>query len=313
MEKISIVVPCYNEEEAISYFYEEINKVMNEMNFIEFEVIFVNDGSKDKTLEKTREIAKKDNRFRYLSFSRNFGKDAAMYAGLKNVTGDYAAIMDVDLQDPPTLLPQMYKAIKEEGYDCVAPKRTSRKKEKRPIKSFCSKVFYKTMNKMSNVPFIDGERDFRLMTKQMYQSVLELSEYNRYSKGILDFVGYNTKWIEYDDVERVAGETTYPFWKLIKYGIEGMTAFSTTPLVISSILGMLFCIIAFILIVIIIIKTLVYGDPTSGWPSLACIVFFVGGIQLFSIGIIGEYVAKTYLEVKKRPIYIVKETEKDLK
>lgn len=312
MEKISIIVPCYNEQEALKIFYEEARKIIDKMNYIDFEIIFVNDGSKDNTLEIIREIAIKDNKVRYISFSRNFGKEAAIYAGFKNATGDYICMMDADLQDPPSLLPEMYKAIKEEGYDSVASKRSSRKKEGRIIKRFFAKMFYKIINRISDIEFVDGARDYRLMTRKMLNSILEVSEYNRFTKGIFSFVGFNTKWIEYDDIKRVAGKTTFSFWKLFKYGIEGITAFSTVPLVISSIVGFIFCLIAFIAIIIIIAQTLIVGNSTSGWPSLVCIIVFVSGVQLFSMGIIGQYLAKTYLEVKNRPIYIVKETEEDL-
>ena len=279
-------------------------------NIAEFEYIFVNDGSKDKTLEIMKSLRKKDSKVRYVSFSRNFGKEAAMLAGLDASVGDYVAVMDADLQDPPALLRQMYDAIKNENYDAVGTRRVTRKGEP-PIRSFFARIFYKIINKMSDIEMVDGARDYRLMKRQVVDSIISLREYNRYSKGLFSFVGYNTKWIEYENVERVAGETKWSFWKLFKYAIEGITAFSTTPLIISSVIGLIFCIIAFLAIIFIIIKTLVFGDPTSGWPSLACIIVFVSGVQLFSIGIIGQYLSKTYLEVKKRPIYIIKETEKE--
>ena len=309
MKKLSIVVPCYNEEEAIPYFYEEINKVSKEMKN-DFEFIFVNDGSKDNTIDIVKDLSKKDKRVKYINFSRNFGKEAAMLAGLELSSGDYVTMMDADLQDPPSLLPEMVRLIEEENYDCVGTRRVTRKGEP-PIRSFFARMFYKIINKMSKVEMVDGARDFRLMTRQMVNSILELKEYNRYSKGLFSFVGYNTKWLEYENVERVAGETKWSFWKLFKYALEGITAFSTTPLIFSSIIGLIFCLVAFISIIFIIVKTLVYGDPTAGWPSMACIIVFVSGIQLFTIGIIGQYLSKTYLEVKKRPIYIIKETEKD--
>ena len=313
MEKISVIVPCYNEQDALPLFYEEMEKVRkNDFEDIQFEYIFVNDGSKDETLQEMKALSKKDEKVRYISFSRNFGKEAAMFAGLEAATGDYVTLMDADLQDPPALLRQMYDCIKNEGYDCVATRRVTRKGEP-PIRSFFARLFYKIINKMSDVEMVDGARDYRLMTKQMVDAIISVKEYNRYSKGIFSFVGFNTKWLEYENIERVAGETKWSFWKLFKYAIEGITAFSTTPLIISSVIGLLFCFVAFILILVIIIKTLVYGDPTSGWPSMVCIMFFVSGIQLFSLGIIGQYLSKTYLEVKNRPIYIIKETEKDEK
>ena len=310
-KKISIVVPCYNEQESLPYFYEEIKKIEKEMNYVDFEYIFVNDGSKDKTLEISRDLAKKDKKVRYISFSRNFGKEAAMLAGLEHSKGDYITVMDADLQDPPKMLIEMYKGITEEGYDCVGTRRVTRKGEPK-IRSWFARRFYKIINRMSKVEMVDGARDFRLMTRQMVDSILSLKEYNRYSKGLFSFVGFNTKWLEYENVERVAGTTKWSFWKLFVYALEGIIAFSTAPLVIAAIVGFLFFIISFIMILVIIIKTLAFGDPVSGWPSLVCIIFFVSGVQLFCIGIIGAYLSKTYLETKNRPIYIVKETEKDL-
>ena len=310
MEKISVVVSCYNEEKALPLFYEEMERVRKQDfdGVADFEYIFVNDGSKDKTLDIMRMLRAKDSKVRYVSFSRNFGKEAAMYAGLEASTGDYVTLMDADLQDPPALLKQMYNAIVNEGYDSVGTRRVTRKGEP-PIRSFCARVFYKIINKISNIEMVDGARDYRLMKRQVVNAIISLKEYNRYSKGLFSFVGFNTKWIEYENVERVAGETKWSFWKLFKYALEGITAFSTTPLILSSILGIIFCLIAFLAIVFIIIKTLVYGDPTPGWPSLACIIVFVSGVQLFCMGVIGQYLSKTYLEVKNRPIYIVKETE----
>lgn len=308
MKKISIIVPCYNEEQAIPFFYDEITKTVEEMKN-NFEFIFINDGSKDKTIEVIKEYSKKDKRVKYIHFSRNFGKEAAMLAGLKLSTGDYVAIMDADLQDPPSLLPQMLNILEDPNndYDCVGTRRVTRKGEP-PIRSLFARMFYKIINKMSKIEMVDGARDYRLMSRQMVDSILELGEYNRYSKGLFQFVGYNTKWLEYENVERVAGETKWSFWKLFLYAIEGIVAFSTAPLAISSIAGILFCIISFIMIIIIIVKTIIFGDPTAGWPSLVCIIFFVSGIQLFCLGIIGQYLSKTYLETKKRPIYIIKET-----
>lgn len=306
MEKISIIVPCYNEEEALPLFYKEVNKVSETMDE-EFEFIFVNDGSKDKTLEVIKNLSTLDKRCKYINFSRNFGKEAAMYAGLELSTGDYITLMDADLQDPPSLLPKMLKLIKEEGYDSVGTRRVTRKGEP-PIRSFFAKMFYKIINKMSKVEMVDGARDYRLMTRQMTDAIIKLKEYNRYSKGLFSFVGFNTKWLEYENVQRVAGETKWSFWKLFLYAIDGIVAFTTAPLTIAAIMGLIFCLIAFIMIIVIIVKTIAFGDPTSGWPSLACIIFLVSGVQLFALGIIGQYLSKTYLETKKRPIYIIKET-----
>ena len=313
MEKISVIVSCYNEEQALPLFYEEMERVRKQDfdGIAEFEYIFVNDGSKDNTLKEIKELREKDKKVRYISFSRNFGKEAAMLAGLDKATGDYVTLMDADLQDPPYLLRQMYDIIKNEDYDCVATRRVTRKGEP-PIRSFFARMFYKLINKMSDIEMVDGARDYRLMKRQVANSIISMREYNRYSKGIFTFVGFKTKWLEYENVKRVAGETKWSFWKLVKYAIEGITAFSTVPLIMSSIIGLLFCLIAFLLILVIIFKTLVYGDPTSGWPSLVCIIFLVSGVQLFSLGIIGQYLSKTYLEVKHRPIYIIKETEEEL-
>ena len=308
MEKISVVVSCYNEEQALPYFYKEMERV-RKADFgddIEFEYIFVNDGSKDRTLELMKMLSENDKKVKYISFSRNFGKEAAMIAGLEASTGDYVTLMDADLQDPPFMLREMYDLIVKEGYDQVGTRRVTRKGEP-PIRSFFARMFYKIINKMSNIEMVDGSRDYRLMKRQVVDAIVSLKEYNRYSKGLFSFVGFNTKWLEYENVERVAGETKWSFWKLFKYAIEGITAFTTVPLVLSSILGVVFCLISFLAIIFIIAKTLVYGDPTPGWPSLACIVVFVSGVQLFSLGIIGQYLSKTYLEVKKRPVYIVKE------
>ena len=304
---ISLIIPCYNEEESIPYFIKEINKVIDLMKKEKFELIFVDDGSKDKTLEILEKLADEDKKVKYISFSRNFGKEAAMLAGLKNSKGDYVAVMDVDLQDPPTMLIDMYNGIKE-GYDCVGLRRTTRVGEPK-VRSFFATCYYKLINKISTTDIVDGARDFRLMTRQMVDSILELEENNRYSKGIFSWVGYKTKWLEYKNVERVAGTTKWNFWKLFLYSLESIVAFSTVPLAIASVLGILFCLIAFIMIIVIIIKTLTVGDPVAGWPSLVCIILLVSGIQLFCMGIIGQYLSKTYLEVKKRPVYIVKETE----
>ena len=307
MKKISVIVPCFNEEDSLPFFYEEINKVSNEMNEVSFEFLFVDDGSKDRTLSILKEYAFKDERVKYISFSRNFGKEAAIYAGLKNSCGDYVVIMDADLQDPPSLLPKMYQAVSEEGYDSAATRRVSRKGEP-PVRSFFARLFYKIMNRISDADIMDGARDYRLMNRKMVDAILSMCEYNRFSKGIFGWIGFDTKWIEYENVERVAGETKWSFWKLFKYSIEGITAFSIEPLQIASVFGVLFSFIALIMIIVIIVRTLIFGDPTSGWPSLVCIIMLIGGIQLLCIGILGQYLAKTYLETKNRPIYISKET-----
>lgn len=306
MEVISIIIPCYNEEDSIPLIYNELKKVSNNMKY-DFEFIFVNDGSIDNSLSVLKKLSAKDKQVKYIHFSRNFGKEAAMYAGLSKSKGDYVTIMDADLQDPPSLLPEMLRLIKEERYDSVGTRRVSRKGEPK-IRSFFARKFYKIINKLSKIEMVDGARDYRLMTRQMVNSILELKEYNRYSKGLFSFVGFNTYWLEYENVERVAGETKWSFWGLVKYAIEGIVAFSTLPLSIASLMGFIFCFVSFILIIIIIIKTLIFGDPTSGWPSLVCIIFFVSGIQLFCLGIIGKYLSKTYLETKNRPIYIIKES-----
>ena len=313
MKKISIVVPCYNEEESLPLFYKEVNKVTEIMKAkAEFEFVFVNDGSKDNTLEELRNLAKKDKRVRYISFSRNFGKEAGMLAGLENATGDYITTMDADLQDPPTLLEEMFDTLESGEYDCCATKSTNRKGYSFLRKTF-TKWFYDIIGKISKTEMVPGARDFRLMTRQMVDAIISMREYNRYSKGLFSFVGFKTKWIDFEIEDRAAGTSKFNFWKLFSYAIEGIVAFSTAPLVFAALVGVIFCFIAFILIIFIIVKTLVWGDPVGGWPSMACIMFFVGGIQLFCTGIIGEYLAKTYLETKHRPVYIVKETEKDLK
>ena len=313
MKKISVIVPCYNEQEAIPFFYDEIVKISKIMeNDAEFEYLFINDGSKDKTINVLRELAKRDERVKYVSFSKNFGKEAAMYAGLEKSSGDYIAVMDVDLQDPPELLVQMFLDLESGEYDCVATRRVSRKGEP-PIRSLFAKLFYSMINKISKTEIVDGARDYRLMTRQMVDAILEVKEYNRFSKGIFSWVGFNTKWLEYENVERRAGETKWSFWKLLKYSLDGIVAFSTVPLSIASILGLLLCFIAFVLIIVIVVKTLAFGDPVAGYPSLMCVILFVGGVQLFCMGILGKYLSKTYLETKKRPIYLVKEENIDEK
>ena len=310
MKKLSVIVPCFNEEESIPYFYEEIKKVTNSMN-VKLELIFVDDGSRDKTLEVVKKLTE-DKVVKYISFSRNFGKEAAMYAGLNMCTGDYVTIMYADLQHPPELLPEMLRIIEEENYDCVATKSINKKGYSFFRKIF-TRCFYKIIEKMSNTKMVPGANDYRLMTRQMVNSIISVKEYNRYSKGIFSFVGYKTKWIEFEVQERKAGTTKWNFWKLFSYALDGIVGFSTAPLTLSAIIGLFFCIVSFIMIIVIIIKTLIFGDPTSGWPSLVCIIFFVSGVQLLCIGVIGEYLAKIYLEVKGRPIYIVKESNVDKK
>lgn len=307
MDLLSVVVPCYNEQEALPIFYNEIIKIAEEIKeSINFEVILVDDGSKDSTLQVAKDLNQKDERIKYISFSRNFGKEAAIYAGLEKAKGDYIAIMDADLQDPPKLLIEMLDGIIKEGYDCVSSRRVTRQGEP-PIRSFFARCFYSLINKISKTEIVDGARDYRLMTRQMVDSILSLKEYNRFSKGIFSWVGYKTKWLEYKNVERIAGETKWSFWKLFIYSLDGIVAFSTVPLSIASILGILLCFVTFILICVIIFKTLIWGDPVAGYPSLICIITFIGGVQIFCTGIVGQYLAKTYLETKNRPIYITKE------
>ena len=310
---LSIVVPCYNEQEALPYFYKEICRVAEQMKSshgADFEFIFVDDGSKDKTLSIARELHKQDERVRYISFSRNFGKEAGILAGLEASKGDYVAMMDADLQDPPALLPQMLDALLKEDYDCAATRRTNRKGEP-PIRSFFARMFYKIINRLSDADIVDGARDYRLMRRRMVDAILALPEYNRFSKGIFGWVGFKTKWLEYVNVERVAGETKWSFWKLFLYSLEGIVAFTTAPLALASLIGIIFCVLAFVMILFIIVRTVLFGDPTSGWPSLVCIIFLCSGVQLFCMGVLGQYLAKTYMEVKHRPVYIVRETEQD--
>ncbi len=307
--RISLVVPCYNEQQAVPLFYAEACKAAEELRqrfSVEVEFVFVNDGSTDGTLGVLRGLAAQDGRVRYLSLSRNFGKEAAMYAGMEHAAGDYVAVMDADLQDPPALLPQMYAGIQEEGYDCVATRRVSRRGEP-PIRSFFARRFYRLMNRISQLDLVDGARDYRLMTRQMVEAILRVTEYNRFSKGIFSWVGFSTKWLEYENIRRAAGETKWSFWKLFKYSLEGIVAYSVVPLAIASFLGVLLCLIAFAFMVFLVIRTLVWGDPVAGWPSTMCVLLFIGGIQLFSIGVLGKYLSKTYLETKHRPLYILKE------
>ena len=313
MKKLSCIIPCYNEEAALPYFLQEIRKVADNMSTtfqLDFEILFINDGSRDKTLQILRQAAQEDKRIRYISFARNFGKEAAMYAGFQNCTGDYAAVMDADMQDPPSLLPEMYQALQSGEYDSVATRRVTRKGEP-PIRSFFARCFYKLINRISDADIVDGARDFRLMTRQMVDAILSMTEYNRFSKGIFGWVGFRTKWLPYENVERVAGETKWSFWKLFLYSLEGITAFSTAPLAIASIAGILLCIVALLFVCVVLVKTLAFGDAVGGWPSMMCVILFLGGVQLFCMGILGQYLAKTYLETKKRPIYIVQETNED--
>lgn len=304
---ISIIVPCYNESEALTLFMEEMNRTTQQMQEQNFEIILVNDGSRDNTMQIMKYLAGNDERIKYISFSRNFGKEAAIYAGFQHAKGDYIAMMDADLQDPPSLLPVMYKAVTEEGFDSVATRRATRKGEP-PVRSFFARCFYKMINKMSDAEIMDGARDYRLMNRKYMNALLELKEYNRFSKGLFGWVGFNNKWIDFENVERVAGKTKWSFWSLFRYSIEGIVAFSTAPLVISSIVGLIFCLMSVMAIIFIIVRRLAFGDPVAGWASLTCIITFLGGVQLFSLGIIGQYLAKMYLEIKDRPVYIIDET-----
>lgn len=311
MPLISVVVPCYNEEHTLPVFYEAVCQTANKMEpEVSFELFFVDDGSWDGTLKLIEELNLSDPRIKYISLSRNFGKEAALYAGLEHAIGDYVVTMDCDMQDPPAMLETMYEDIITGDYDCIATRRISRKGEP-PIRSFFARCFYRLINRISHTEIVDGARDFRLMTRKMTDSVLSLKEYNRFSKGIFSWVGFRTKWIEYENIERVAGETKWSFWKLFKYSLDGIAAFSTAPLMLASISGILFCLLAFLLIIWVVIKTLVWGDPVAGFPSLICVILFIGGIQLLSIGIIGQYLSKTYLETKRRPIYITKKEKLD--
>lgn len=304
--KLSLVIPAYNEEDSIPIFYKETQNIISDLPNMEVEYLFVDDGSGDNTLEVLRDLNKRDAQVHYISFSRNFGKEAAIYAGLENANGDYVAIMDADLQDPPALIPEMLRIVIEEGYDCVGTRRIDRKGEP-VIRSWFARLFYKVINKLSKTEVVDGARDYQLMNRKVVKAVLSMGEYNRFSKGIFGWVGYKKKWLEYENVERAAGESKWSFLSLFIYALNGIIAFSTAPLVISSILGILFCVAAFIFIVVIVVRTLVFGDPTAGWPSMICILLLVSGVQLLCIGILGQYVAKTYLETKRRPLYLIQE------
>ena len=306
MSLLSVIVPCYNEEENIALFYEELirNTGFLAEHHMELEVVYVDDGSRDGTVSEVKKLREKDERVHLVSFSRNFGKEAAMFAGLENCDGEYVVIMDVDLQDPPSLLPEMFSYMRE-GYDSVATRRVTRKGEP-PIRSFFARMFYRLMRRISKTEIVDGARDYRLMTRQM-DAILSMREYNRFTKGIFGWVGFRTKWMEYENVERARGETKWNFWKLFLYSLDGIAAFSTVPLMFASVVGVFFCVVAFLMILFIIVRKLIFGDPVSGWPSLVCIILMTSGVQFFCTGILGQYLAKTYMEVKNRPIYLVRE------
>lgn len=303
---LSIIVPCFNEEKTVHIFHEEIKKTLPN---VDYEIIFVDDGSTDDTLNQIKRISN-ENSYTYISFSRNFGKESAICAGLEHAKGDYIVVMDVDLQDPPSLLPEMIETIENSDYDIVATRRVSRKGEPK-IKSFLARLFYKLINRLSDIDIVDGARDYRLMTRQVVNAILQLKEYNRFSKGLFQWVGFNTKWIEYENVERIAGETSWSFWGLLTYSIEGIVAFTSAPLSLSIIIGIFVSILAFIFIIFIIVRSLFYSDPVRGWASTMCAILLLSGIQLFAIGILGKYLEKTYNETKNRPIYIIKESNID--
>ncbi len=307
MSLLSVIVPCYNEEDSVALFYEELvkNDDFFQRKGIELEILYIDDGSRDGTVAEVKKLRERDGRVHLVSFSRNFGKEAAMYAGLEKAKGDYVVMMDVDLQDPPSLLPEMFAGL-EEGYDSVATRRVNRKGEP-PIRSFFARRFYRLMKKISKTEMMDGARDYRLMTRQMVDAILSMQEYNRFTKGIFGWVGFRTKWLEYENVERARGETKWNFWKLLMYSFDGIVAFSTAPLLISSLMGVFFCVVAFVMIIFTIVRKVIFGDPVSGWPSLVCIILLTSGIQFFCTGILGQYMAKTYMEVKRRPIYLVRE------
>lgn len=308
---LSVIVPCFNEAQALPLFMKELSAVCQQMKEVEFEIICIDDGSKDQTLLRIREFAKKDPAVKYISFSRNFGKESAIYAGLNKACGDYVVIIDADMQDPPNLLPEMYQQVASGEYDSIATRRVTRKGE--PIlRSFFARCFYKLMNKISRTEIVDGARDYRLMNRKFVNAILSMKEYNRFSKGLFGWVGFRTKWIEFENIERVAGETKWSFWSLFKYSIEGIVSFSTMPLVIASFVGLAFCLLAFAFLIFIIVRKLIMGDPVAGWASSICIILFLGGIQMFTLGIIGQYMSKMYSEIKNRPIYIIKEEETDM-
>lgn len=311
MKKLSLVVPCYNESAALPAFMEELNRVLPQLKDIQPEVLFINDGSKDNTLEILRELAAKyPDKVRYISLSRNFGKEGAMFAGFEHATGDYVAVMDADLQDPPALLPEMLHAVMEEGYDCAGTRRVSREGEP-PIRSFFARCFYRLMNWISNTQLVDGARDYKLLSRKALNALISMPEYNRFSKGLYEWIGFKTKWFEFKNVERVAGETKWSFWKLFKYSIEGFVAFTTAPLALSSLFGIILMFISLVVIIGQIVRQITLQDSVSGWTSMVCIILLMGGLQLFCMGIYGQYMAKMYLEVKRRPIYIIGETSED--
>lgn len=310
MKKVNLIVPCYNEAEALPLLKDELNKVIQTLDQYTFEILLINDGSTDTTLSVMKEICDTDSHYKYISFSRNFGKEAAMYAGFCNSDGDYAAIMDADMQDPPALLPDMLHCLETEDYDSVATQRVSRIGEPK-IRSFFARNFYKLINKISDADVVDGARDFRLMKREMVDSIVAMCEYNRFSKGIFGWIGFKTKWLEYENVNRIAGETKWSFWGLFKYAVDGIINFSETPMSLASGLGIFLTIFSFLMVIFIIIRKEIFGDPVAGWPSLACIIIFIAGLQFLCMGIMGKYIAKTYLEVKNRPHYIVSETNKD--
>ncbi len=306
-KRVSLIVPCFNEQEALPLFYRETAAVMDSLPEYEFEVLLVNDGSRDRTLEVMRELAQKDPRIRYLSFSRNFGKEAAMYAGFCNAKGDYVAVMDADLQDPPSLLPRMLELLQDGEYDSVATRRANREGEP-PVRSFFARMFYRIINHISDADIVDGARDFRLMRREMVDAILSMSEYNRFSKGIFGWVGFKTKWLPYQNVERAAGQTKWSFWSLFKYSIDGIVNFSQSPLSIASYMGFFSMLVAFLMVLVVFVRRLIFGDPVAGWASTICIMLFIGGVQLMCMGIMGQYLAKTYLEVKHRPHFIISES-----
>lgn len=307
MDTITIIVPCFNEQSALSFFYKEYLKIAQLMNDITLKLLFIDDGSTDDTLTLIKEYAKQDSSVKYISFSRNFGKEAAIYAGLQHASGDYVVIMDADLQDPPSLLPELYAAVKNEGYDSAATRRVSRKGEPL-IRSWFAREFYKLMHKIAHTDLVDGARDYRLMNRKFVNALLSLGEYNRFTKGLYGWVGFKTKWIEFENIERIAGESKWSFWKLFYYAIEGIVAFSTVPLTIATVIGLICCFCAFSATSFIIIRKLIFDDPIQGWASTVSIILFIGGVQLLCTGILGQYLAKTYLETKKRPIYIIDKT-----
>ena len=310
MKKVNLIVPCYNEAEALPLFKDELNKVIQTLDQYTFEILLINDGSTDTTLSVMKEICDTDSHYKYISFSRNFGKEAAMYAGFYNSDGDYAAIMDADMQDPPALLPDMLHCLETEDYDSVATRRVSRIGEPK-IRSFFARNFYKLINKISDADVVDGARDFRLMKREMVDSIVAMCEYNRFSKGIFGWIGFKTKWLEYENVNRIAGETKWSFWGLFKYAVDGIINFSETPMSLASGLGIFLTIFSFLMVIFIIIRKEIFGDPVAGWPSLACIIIFIAGLQFLCMGIMGKYIAKTYLEVKNRPVYLLKDSSKE--